>query len=201
MTRVASSQTLFNLSCSASQVFPRPTLSLLRHNPATPTSGAASGKAQVTDGKQLEPLGGVQTQLVVSSGRASARLQEEASWPRALLTEGEGRRLGGRRDEEELVWSNEIAARRQGAPPSAIDPEPGDLETAPSEGGQAPFKAAHNSRLHYDISAWTLVEESSLSGAQATQFECLLTVDAAPNYEQRRTFFLQKGELMRRLLI
>lgn len=45
----------------------------------------------------------------------------------------------------------------------------------------------------YEIGAWALVEESSLSANLVTQFECVLSLEGA-NYEQRQSLALQKGE-------
>lgn len=47
----------------------------------------------------------------------------------------------------------------------------------------------------FEISAWALVEESSLSSSAVTQFECVLTLEGT-NYEQRQSLALQKGEFL-----
>ena len=98
-----------------------------------------------------------------------------------------------------------LGARRASSPP----PPPAELEAdgalandilqaaQPAAGGE--FEAGSAARrplLHYDIAAWTLVDEATLQqGAQsATNFECLLTLDGVPGHEQRQSVSLEKGE-------
>lgn len=93
-----------------------------------------------------------------------------------------------------------VSARRGQAEPSRqvgdsneiSTSEPAVVELEPAE-RKADEPVALSSPA-YQIAAWALVEESSLNGNVATQFECLLSLEGA-HYEQRQSLALQKGEL------
>lgn len=63
----------------------------------------------------------------------------------------------------------------------------------PMEESASSWQRARPALDSYDISAWALIDENSLSGNLVTQFECVLTIEGA-NYEQRQSLALQKGK-------
>jgi len=194
---------LYNLTCSASQVFPRPTLSLFRQLPDTDTNLASSGNSGSSSNgqprqQQAELLAASVHTVVVASGGPQPRPAGAfgTEWP-----------VGG--DENEIV----VAAGERGWHASAGSAQAGrefraGLRWPP--GGQSLQTSVHGSpiesheqqlaanagepKVHYDIVAWTLVDESTLGNKQAAHFECLLTVDGAPNFQQRQQLALQKGK-------
>lgn len=64
----------------------------------------------------------------------------------------------------------------------------GDGDNQPTTGG-----SGGGPHVAYEITAWVLVDEASLSSNLVTQFECHLSIEGT-NYEQRQSLALQRGK-------
>lgn len=189
VTRAPNNQ--YNLTCRAGPTFPRPTLSLFRYRAgpietagthssndfALPASGGHA-HSEVTQARprglastqlRQEPLVGLQTQITVSA--------KQLPPPTNLLEP-----------------SNEIAPD----PSTYLSNEhqqPGaDAQQVNARNGYSNPIAGSSSSSAFDIVAWALVDESSLSFNLATQFECVLNIEGATNYERRQSLALQRGK-------
>lgn len=188
VSRTPSNQ--YNLTCHAGPTFPRPTLALYRYRAGQLEAQSAGGEQQqqpplLSAGRahrprlaatrlRQEPLAGTQTQLTISaaSQQAAARL------PPAPLA-----RISLATDSADVDLT-----------PSA------ELPLAPDEMVAATSTSGHDTRPlappvagAYEISAWALVDEASLSANLVSQFECVLSIEGT-QHEQRQSLALQKGE-------
>lgn len=180
---------LYNLSCQADQVFPRPTLTLYRYK-AGPLEdnnqyGAYNSHQPIlAGGRQFahrsklaatllrqEPLPGTQTQLTLNLIHQPATKQ-----PLHLINNG-------------VVEDN-----LQGSTATSL--EVGSNDIFLNNNNNDNNQQANDLSLVYGISSWALVDESSLSSNVITQFECLLVVDGATGYEQRQSLALQRGKFL-----
>lgn len=64
------------------------------------------------------------------------------------------------------------------------------------QAGDSPASGPDNEhQMSYDISAWALIDEQSLSSNLVSQFECQLAIEGT-NYEQRQSIGLQRGKYL-----
>lgn len=169
-TPAASGQ--FNISCQAGPTYPRPALALYRYRAGQleaagreqPAAGHAQRPRLAATSLRQEPLAGAQTQLTIGASR----------WPR------------GQPEQE--------AQRAPLSPPDSAGPEAlAELAAAGDQRHERPANSAGPRSGLYEIVAWALVDESTLSANLVTQFECVLAIEGT-RFEQRQSLALQKGE-------
>lgn len=195
VNRVPHSPNQFNLTCQANQVFPRPSLALIRYRAGPPSAKAAAltaaGEHQLGRHKgrpqqsarqqQQQPLGG-RPKLAATSLR-----QEPIADTKTHLTLSYARAgLGLLPSSKVELDSDTNDINHFALPPSSSEEE--STELRPS---------------FYDISSWALIDEASLSSYVVTQFECLLSIDGLDQIrdqqqqqqqQQRLSLALQKGK-------
>lgn len=166
---------MFNLTCQADQLFPRPALALFRyragplephlgqlqHQPQNQQQPVARRPRLAATSLRQEPIAGSQTQLLV---KPVARSQHSAK--------------------------PETDSDLSLAEPNEITKYLGESQQSAS--GTA-TGANQQPTVVYEISSWALIDEASLSSNVVTQFECLLSIEGT-GYEQRHSLALQRGK-------
>jgi len=161
----------YNLTCQAGQTFPRPSLALFRYR-AGPLDAPTSSQQPLRQNANRPKLA------------ATLLRQEPIPGTQTQLL------VNARRGPKQPDSSQEL--KPDLTPVDSVQPL--DLPASPertttnrqqSELGQQPSV--------YEISAWALVDELSLSSNVVTQFECLLTIEGT-SYEQRQSLALQRGK-------
>lgn len=182
MSRVVG-QAQYNLTCRADQVFPRPALALFRYR-AGPLEQQQQQQLATTAANQQ--IGRQQHQTVAQRPRLAATLlrQEPIAGVQTQLLVGPIAR------QQPLINARpETDSDLSLAEPNEIMRQPAS-ETAES---QILAYNPTNQPVAYEISAWALVDEATLSSNVVTQFECLLSIEGT-GYEQRHSLALQRGK-------
>jgi hypothetical protein len=196
----------YNLTCQAGPTYPRPSLALYRYRAGqleaggrqqqqqlrTPVQDLQSGRRNVQRPRlaatalKQEPIAGTQVQLKIN-----ARRQQTGTGSAG----GGGGQLAGpdsNGPDEMITMANSLPDDRLTR--IQLDLEEDSARRGATADGQAGDEQQKTSPASpYEISAWALIDEASLSSNLVTQFECVLTFEGV-NYEQRQSLALQKGK-------
>lgn len=193
VSRVPNSPGQFNLTCQASQVFPRPSLTLFRYR-AGPPGELQQQQRQQQLGRQHQAAG---------SQVQSGRRQQQTGRPRLAAASLRQEPIADTKTHLTLSYGRAgslSAATSQAASKFELENDANEINHFSSMQDLGSTELRPSS---YEISSWALVDEASLSSYVVTQFECLLSIDGLdqlrePHLQPRLSLALQKGKFASR---